>query len=204
MKILGTNDENNVEVVNNYIDNHEFPEIDLDLSEQVTLQDQRKQMQIIVEKESSHFQFFDTRYTYKPHGPNDVGYPNTQRNLNKAADWGLCQLNDWEPSLGVIWNWKTNINAGIYFLWTEKYEQLKRDYVGGGFYEIKERLHKEGIEVPNLNRKEFLIWLSQRYKGGQYYIDYDPEKIEDGVKGAWIPNPKHRYYGDDFWIRFNQ
>ena len=201
-KILGANDTNNVQVVNNYINGHEFPVIDLQLSEPVSLEDQRKQMRIIVEMESSDFQFFDTRYTYKRHGPNDVGYPNTQRNLGGAADWGLCQLNIWEPSLGVIWNWKENINAGIHFLWTEKYEQMKRDYIGGGFYEIKERLHKNGIEVPNLTRKEFLIWLTQRYHKGQYYTEFDPGKLEDGKKGSWTISSKYRSYGDDFKIRF--
>ncbi|HSD64161.1 MAG TPA: hypothetical protein VLB50_10195 [Ignavibacteriaceae bacterium] len=199
-KILGTNDESNVQVVNNYINDHDFPAIDLPLSEPVSLEDQRKQMQKIVEMESSHFQFFDIRYTYKRHGPEDVGYPNTEVNEDGVLDWGLCQIHKKEPSLGVIWNWKENINAGIHFLWVEKYEQLKRDYNGGGFYEIKEKLLKEGIEVRNLNRKEFLLWLTQRYHGGQYYKDYIPAKKDKA--GYWEPNPNHHDYGHKFCILF--
>jgi len=202
MKILGTNGVNNVQIVNDYINTHEFPEIDLPLSEPVSLEDQRKQMQKIVQLESTYFQFKDERDAYHNYPPDEWGYNNTQRNSGKAADWGLCQLNDWEPSLGVIWNWKTNINAGIHFLWTEKYEQLKRDSWGGGFYEIKEKLLKEGIEVRNLNRQEFLTWLTQRYHGGQYYIGFDPGKSEDGKKGSWIPNPDHHKYGHEFCILF--
>lgn len=202
MKILGTNGENNVQVVNDYIANHEFPEIDLDLSEEVTLQDQRKQMQIIVQLESSHFQFYDERYLWKPHGPNDVGYPNIQTNDDGVLDWGLCQIHEPEPPISWIWNWKININQGIHFLWTEKFEQMKRDGWDGGFYEIKERLLKKGIEVRNLNREDFLKWLSQRYKAGQYYINYVPGKKDK--EGYWVPNPEHRARGDKFWMLFNQ
>ena len=201
MKILGTNGENNVQIVNDYINTHEFPEIDLPLSEAVSTEDQRKQMQKIVQLESTYFQFKDERDEYHNYPPDEWGYPNAQRNSGKAADWGLCQLNDWEPSLGVIWNWKTNINAGIHFLWTEKYEQLKRDGWGGGFYEIKEKLLKEGIEVRNLNRQEFLLWLTQRYHGGQYYNGYTPGN-KKGEKGTWVVNSDHHDYGHNFCILF--
>lgn len=198
MKILGTNGVNNVQIVNDYINTHEFPEIDLPLSEPVSLEDQRKQMQIIVEMESSHFQFYDTRYTYKPHGPNDVGYPNTQRDSSKAADLGLCQLNDWEPSLGVIWNWKTNINAGIHVLWgdetsDEKYRILKRK-----FNKIKDK-HKDA-EV-SLTRKEFLIWLTQLYHAGHYYTDFIPGN-KKGERGSWKLDPEYSSYGDKFCNKF--
>ncbi|HQI42337.1 MAG TPA: hypothetical protein PK665_14670, partial [Ignavibacteriaceae bacterium] len=203
MKILGTNDENNVQVVNSYINGHEFPTIDLPLSEQVSLEDQRKQMRIIVEKESSHFQFFDTRYTYKPHGPNDVGYPNTQRNAGKAADWGLCQLNDWEPSLGVIWNWKTNINAGIHLLWGtdsqfHKYAQVKKK-----FARLKEEFTENGKVPRDPNRKEFLLMLAQRYKRGFYFTGYEHGNSK-GEKGHYVKTKNEKWfeYGDDFCIRF--
>ncbi|MDT3695165.1 MAG: hypothetical protein ROY99_02160 [Ignavibacterium sp.] len=198
MKILGSNGDNNEQMVKDYINAHEFPQpIDLPLSEPVTLQDQRKQMQVIIDKESFYFQFLEERYLPYPYNSDDYYYPNMNPNPH---DWGLCQLSVSEPSLSVIWNWKTNINAGIHHLWSEKFSQLKRDGLGGGFYEIKERFHNKGIEIPNLNRKEFLIWLAQRYKGGQYYMDYTPGK--KGEKGNWVINPKHRTYGDDFCVRF--
>ncbi len=201
MKILGKNGDNNVQVVNGYIAGHQFDPIDLPLIEPITLQDQRKQMQIIVEKESSHFQFFDTRYTYKRHGPNDIGYPNTQRNTGGAADWGLCQLNKWEPSLGIIWNWKENINAGIDFLWGEKYDILKSLYNN-----IKKKYAKKGITIRGLTKEEFLLWHTQLYRRGSYYVDYtegNPRKNEPS-KFVKTDIKKYYEYGDDFLSRFNQ
>lgn len=201
MKILGKNGDNNVQVVNGFIAGRQFDPIDLPLIEPITLQDQRKQMQIIVEKESSHFQFFDTRYIYKRHGPNDIGYPNTQRNSGGAADWGLCQLNKWEPSLGIIWNWKENINAGIDFLWGEKYDILKSLYNN-----IKKKYAKKGITIRGLTKAEFLLWHTQLYRRGSYYVDYtegNPRKNEPS-KFVKTDIKKYYEYGDDFLSRFNQ
>lgn len=201
MKILGTNAEDNVQVVNNYINTQEFPEIDLPLSEPVSLDDQRKQMRIIVEKASSHFQFLDTRYEFKPHGPNDIGYPNNGKNAGGPADWGLCQLNEWEPSLGVIWNWKENINAGIDFLWEEKYGILKSLY-----NKIKKKNAKKGITVRGLKKEEFLLWHTQLYRRGSYYVEYSEGNPRKNEPSKFVKTNIKKYYeyGDDFLSRYEQ
>jgi hypothetical protein len=207
MKILGDNGQNNVQMVKDYITAHDFPHpIDMPLSEEVTLQDQRKQMQVIVDKESSYFQFLEERYHPWPYGSDDFGHPNTQRNSGGAPDWGLCQLNLWEPSLGVMWNWKTNINAGIHFLWgtdfnIHKYAQVKRE-----FNRLKKKYTDKDIVVRDPNRKEFLLMLSQHYKRGFYFVGYVQGNPRKNEQDRWDKTSiwKNYEYGDDFWTRFDK
>lgn len=203
MKILGSNGDNNVQMVKDYINAHDFPQpIDMPLSEEITIQDQRKQMQIIVQKESSFFQFFDTRYEFMPHGLDDIGYPNMNPNPH---DWGLCQLSIAEPSFGIIWNWKTNINEGIHYLWgTDKDEKFAQ--VKAKFEEIKKDYEKDyGVIPRDPNREEFLKMLIQRYKRGYYYIDYNHTDGSKGKRGEYVRTEKRKHYeyGEDFWSKFD-
>jgi len=198
MKILGKNGDNNVQVVNDYIAGRQFDPIDLPLIEPITLQDQRKQMQIIVEKESSHFQFKDERDTYHNYPADEWGYNNMNPNPH---DWGLCQYSKAEPSLGVIWNWKENINAGIDFLWGEKYGILKSLY-----NKIKKNNSKKGITVRGLTKDEFLLWHTQLYRRGSYYVGYTEGNPRKNEPSKFVRTAIKIYYeyGDDFLSRYNQ
>ena len=203
MKILGSNGDNNDQMVKDYINTQEFPQpIDMALSEEVTIQDQRKQMQVIVEKESNYFQFFDERMQWNNPPPEKIGYTYT----NTSSDWGLCQLHTTEPSIAELWNWKANVNSGIHFLWGTDPSIHKFAQVKNKFNKIKKLYTKKGVNVREPNKEEFLKMLAQHYHKGFYYTDYNPGKLEDGELGSWEETDitDWKNYGDDFWIRFQQ
>jgi hypothetical protein len=198
MKILGENPEK--QTIKDYIANHEFPEIDMPLSEAVTEDDQILQMQILVMKESTWFHFKDERDEYHNYPANEWGYNNMNPN---PYDWGLSQLSIAQPSLGVIWDWKENINAGIHHLWgtgkDEKYPMAKRI-----FKAIKKKFKDEGLVIRDPNRTEFLTMLAQLYKGGAYYDTFKFTKGTDGEYDREIDIIGIDYgYGVDFWKKFD-
>jgi hypothetical protein len=199
MKILGENPEK--QAIKDYIANHEFPIIDLPLSETVTVDDQILQMQILIMKESTWFQFKDERDEYHNYPADEWGYNNMNPNPH---DWGLCQLSKPNPTIEEIWNWKKNINSGIHFLWgqgnDEKYHQVKAQ-----FDYLKEKFTKDGKVPRDPNREEFLTMLSQRYKRGYCYDSYE-EGDGKGKKPRYYRSESVKYddyeYGEDFWKKF--
>jgi|WetSurMetagenome_2_1015567.scaffolds.fasta_scaffold04994_6 hypothetical protein len=196
--ILGINPDK--QIIKDYIANHEFPEIDMSLSETVTEDDQILQMQILVMKESTWFHFKDERDEYHNYPADEWGYNNMNPNPH---DWGLSQLSIAEPSIGVIWDWKVNINAGIYHMWgtgtDEKYPIAK-----SLFRTIKKKFKRDGKVIRDPNRKEFLTMLAQLYKGGAYYDSFKFIKGTNGKYNRIIDIKGIDYgYGVDFWEKFD-
>jgi len=194
MKILGSNGDK--EIIKEYVANSDFSQpIDLPLIGAVSEQDKILQMQILIMKESTWFQFKDERDEYHDYPAYEWGYNNMNPNPH---DWGLSQLSISEPSLGIIWNWKENIIAGINHLWNEKYPIAKRL-----FRDIKKKFRDEETVIRDPNRKEFLIMLAQLYKGGAYY---DSFKFTKGTTGEYDRKTDKKDidygYGFDFWNKF--
>ena len=192
--ILGHNPDK--QTIKEFIANQQFPEIDLPLSGTVTEDDQILQMQILVMKESTWFHFKDERDEFHNYPADEWGYNNMNPNPH---DWGLSQLSIAEPSLGVIWNWKVNINAGIHHLWSEKYPIAKRL-----FRTIKTKFKRDGEVIRDPNREEFLTMLAQLYKGGAYY---DSFQFTKGTNGKYDRKKEIKAidygYGYDFWEKFD-
>ena len=181
MKILGDNPDK--EAIKGYVANHEFPHNDV-----VNRDDQILQMQIIILKESTWNQFYSTG--------NEKGYPNLQLH---PYDWGLTQMSDPQPPFEWIWNWKTNINAGVHHLYSVGYLEA------GTVYEQQKR--KEGNEdIRYFNHDELLKFTSQRYKGYWYYVEWIPGNPRTGDTGYWRENnvKKWKKYGNDFWDKYGK
>ena len=145
----------------------------------VWLQEPRDlQMKIIVYKESSWKQFWESGY------PKVVYHPH---------DWGLCGLSKARPTIAEIWNWKANIIYGIdnlnfkYSMADEKYITLKKKYPDIQYY----------------TEKELLKQTFQLYNGGYQYDDWQPIDKEKGT-GAWVENSGRSGYGDDAWIKYSK
>lgn len=188
-KILGRNPDK--QIIKDYIAAHYYPPILMPLSETVTEDDQKLQMQIIVLKESTFRQF-------KP----QPGYT-----LVDGTDWGLCQLHKSNPTVKELWHWKENINSGIHILWGDGYDE-KYHITKTRFSNMKKLFTKDGKVPRDPNREEFLKMLSHAYNSDPYYTVY--EYGSKGKKGKYkesdevVQDRKDNIevYGDDFWTKF--
>lgn len=181
MKILGSNPDK--EEIKGYVANHYFPDKD-----GLTKEDQILQMQIIILKESTWNQFYSIG--------NKKDYPNLQLH---PYDWGLTQMSDPQPPFEWIWNWKTNINAGVHHLYSVGY--IEADMV----YEQQKRKGGNG-DIRYFSQDELLKLTSQRYKGWWYYIEWIPGDPKYGKKGYWRENSVKDWkkFRNDFWNKYEK